>query len=306
MLLPKREHPKQKQGLHLRNKHRERYDFETLVKSCPELAPFVRPNPYQDDSIDFFDPLAVKMLNKALLKHFYGIDYWDIPQGALCPPIPGRADYLHYLADLLASDKGGTIPVGPQVRCLDVGTGANCIYPILGNRSYGWSFTATDIAPAAVENARIIVAKNPCLEGFIEIRLQRNRAEIFENILESGEYYDVTICNPPFHSSQEAALLGSQRKVTNLKGAKQKELHLNFGGNGHELWCPGGEVQFVCRMAEESRKFSSSCGWFTSLVSQGTHLPGILHLLKKLGAIEIKTIDMSQGNKISRIVAWHF
>ena len=79
----------QKSQLHARNLHRSRYDFPQLIKSCPELAPFVRPNPYGDLSINFSDPNAVKMLNKALLKHFYGIDYWDIPKDYLCPPIPG-------------------------------------------------------------------------------------------------------------------------------------------------------------------------------------------------------------------------
>ncbi|RTY85461.1 DUF890 domain-containing protein, partial [Staphylococcus aureus] len=99
----KKTFPQQKSELHVRNLHRSRYDFPQLIKTCPELAPFVRLNPYNDLSIDFSDPQAVKMLNKALLKHFYGIQYWDIPQDFLCPPIPGRADYIHYLADLLSA-----------------------------------------------------------------------------------------------------------------------------------------------------------------------------------------------------------
>src|SRR5688572_16269023 len=79
MPAPKKEHPTLKPGLHPRNKHRERYNFKELVKSCPELNPFVKLNDYEDESIDFFNPVAVKMLNKALLKHYYNIDYWDIP-----------------------------------------------------------------------------------------------------------------------------------------------------------------------------------------------------------------------------------
>ena len=92
---------KEKIELHPRNKHRERYDFQQLINTCPELAPFVKLNNYNDESIDFFNPNAVKMLNKALLKQHYGINNWEIPEGYLCPPIPSRADYLHYIADLL-------------------------------------------------------------------------------------------------------------------------------------------------------------------------------------------------------------
>ena len=93
--------------LHPRNRHSGRYDFATLIECCPELAPFVAPNAYGDDSIDFADPLALRALNRALLRHFYGVGPWDIPARYLCPPIPGRADHLHYLADLLAAAPGG-------------------------------------------------------------------------------------------------------------------------------------------------------------------------------------------------------
>ena len=46
----------------------------------------------------------MKALNKALLAHFYAVKHWDIPDGFLCPPVPGRADYVHHLADLLAGE----------------------------------------------------------------------------------------------------------------------------------------------------------------------------------------------------------
>src|SRR5688500_3909142 len=107
MLNKKKEHPKEKIKLHPRNKHRQRYDFTQLISSCPDLAPFVKLNVYNDESIDFFNPEAVKMLNTALLKHFYNIVYWDIPSNYLCPPIPGRADYIHNIADLLGTKNNG-------------------------------------------------------------------------------------------------------------------------------------------------------------------------------------------------------
>ena len=295
-----------KPGLHPANKHRERYDFSSLIHSCPELAPYVKLNPYGDESVDFFDPEAVKMLNKALLIHFYGIQYWKIPDGYLCPPIPGRADYLHHLADLLAIGNQRETPVGKMVRCLDVGTGANCIYPILGNRLYGWLFTGTETDPIAKDNAEDIIVKNPCLTGEIEIRLQKNPDNIFLNVIREGEYFDLSLCNPPFHSSAGEAASGSRRKVSNLKGKRISKPVLNFGGAKNELWCEGGEEQFIKRMIAESRRFSTQIGWFTTLVSKSEHLPGIYHALLKAEVSETKTIEMSHGNKVSRIVAWNF
>jgi len=103
----------------------------------------------------------VRCLNQALLAQTYQIKHWMIPVGYLCPPIPGRADYIHYVADLLAG--AGKVPTGKQVGVLDIGTGANCIYPIIGSQSYGWKFLATDIDPVSVKTACLFVESNPCL-----------------------------------------------------------------------------------------------------------------------------------------------
>ncbi len=99
-------------SLHPRNRHGGRYDFAVLTACCPELAAHVAANAFGDDSIDFADPLALRALNRALLRHFYGVGTWDIPARYLCPPIPGRADYIHSAADLLAIDMrlGLTLP----------------------------------------------------------------------------------------------------------------------------------------------------------------------------------------------------
>lgn len=290
----------QKTELHPRNRHRDRYDFKELVKKCPELAKYVSLNSYGDESIDFADPVAVKNLNKAILITFYNI-VWEIPEHYLCPPIPSRADYIHYIADLLAVSNGGKVPQGKDVRVLDIGVGANCIYPLIGTREYGWSFIGTDIDPSAVSIAKGIIERN-ALSDVIEIRLQKSPSKIFEGVL-TGEdlIFDVSMCNPPFHSSKSEASAGTHRKLKNLK---IKSKVLNFGGQSNELWCPGGEVGFIKKMIEESRQVK--CKWFTTLVSKASNLPSIYQALERAKPIEVKTIEMGQGQKKSRIVAWTF
>ncbi len=221
----------QKTELHPRNRHRSPYDFKQLIKKCPDLARFVAPNNYGNNSIDFTNPVAVKTLNKAILNSFYNIT-WDLPERFLCPPIPSRADYIHNIADLLGVSRGGIIPQGEKIRILDIGMGANCIYPLIGHREYGWSFVATDIDPQAISVANGIIEQNGLTEA-IEIRLQKTPLNIFEGILkEADSMFDVSMCNPPFHASLSEAKAGTQRKWKNLR---VKTNALNFGGQSNEL-----------------------------------------------------------------------
>ncbi len=298
--------PAEKDLLHPRNPHRAPYDFRQLSQSSPALAAFVRLNKYGSESVDFANPAAVKALNRALLRHFYGIDYWDIPPGYLCPPIPGRADYIHYLADLLASGNHAMVPRGAAVSVLDVGVGANCIYPIIGHQEYGWRFVGSDVDPVALRAARHIVAANAPLTGAIECRLQASPSNIFTGIIQPGEAFDLTLCNPPFHASAAEAAAGTRRKATNLGARRGAPPVLNFGGQNAELWCAGGEAGFVRRMVLESARRPTAGRWFTTLVSKKDSLPGIYNALKQVATTEVRTIDMAQGQKKSRLVAWTF
>ncbi|MBT5427545.1 MAG: 23S rRNA (adenine(1618)-N(6))-methyltransferase RlmF [Bacteroidetes bacterium] len=302
----KKEHQKIKPKLHPRNRHRERYDFKELISSFPDLGSFVKLNVHGDESVDFFDPAAVRALNTALLRHYYGIKDWYIPQDYLCPPIPGRADYIHYMADLLSGSNFGETPVGEKVRCLDIGVGANCIYPIIGQKEYGWSFTGSDIDPLALQSAAKTIESNTHLQGKIELRLQENPKDIFYGLIKPEEHFTLCICNPPFHASAEEARAGNKRKLSNLKKEKDAKPTLNFGGVNSELWCEGGEVWFVREMIRESKNFSSTSNWFSTLISKQTHLKDAYSSLKKAEAVQIKTIPMGQGNKSSRILAWSF
>lgn len=296
----------EKTNLHPRNLHRSRYDFDILIANCPELKPFVAINEHKIETIDFSDPDAVKTLNRALLATYYNVKNWDIPENYLCPPIPGRVDYIHYIADLLANSNNGVIPTGIAVEGLDVGLGANCIYPLLGNAAYGWSFVGTDIDEKAIDSCMTIIENNPRLIDVISLQQQTSARFIFKNIITPQDKFAFTICNPPFHSSQIEAEKGSLRKVNNLQDKKTTKPVLNFGGQNAELWCEGGELGFITQMIYESAKYPMQCLWFTTLVAKQSHLSSIYKTLNKINVGTIKTIDMAQGQKTSRIVAWTF
>lgn len=297
-------------SLHPRNRHRGRYDFAQLIAAYPQLAGYVQRTAYGDDSIDFADAQAVRALNGALLAQTYGVRDWRLPPQYLCPPIPGRADALHYLADLLAADNGGSIPRGRTVRALDIGVGANCIYPLIGHAEYGWRFVGSDIDRAALAAARDVLDANPGWREAIELRWQADAKAVFRGIARAGERFDLTLCNPPFHASIGEAQRGSARKWQNLgrrdAAAAGDAPRLNFGGRGNELCCPGGEAAFVARMVAQSARLAHDVLWFSTLVAKAASLPAVERALDAAGVRERRTIAMAQGQKKSRIVAWTY
>jgi len=296
----------EKSRLHPRNKNREKYDLSALINCNPELKKHIIPNRSGGDSIDFSNPLSVKVLNRALLNHYYGIGSWEFPDKNLCPPIPGRADYIHHMADILGEYNFGEIPIGDDITCLDIGLGASCIYPILGVAEYNWKFIGSDIDPKSIASAKHIINDNPKLKDKIECRLQKESSAIFQGILEKEDLIDVVICNPPFHASIEDAQKGSRRKIKNLSGKTLKIPKLNFSGISNELICKGGEHQFIQNMITESTIYSKRCFWFSTLVSKQSNLKGIYKSLDNSNIKQLKTITIGTANKSIRIVAWTF
>ncbi len=283
---------------HPKNVHRSRYNLAELIKVYPQLKSFVFVNKYDVETVDFSNPNAVKALNTALLFKFYNIKFWDFPDTNLCPPIPGRVDYIHYLADLLKESN-----LTKNTSILDIGTGASCIYPILGNSVYQWQFVASDSSKKSLNTARVILKENN-IDKEIVLRFQPNTNHIFKGILTAEDKFAATMCNPPFYKSEEEAFLATSKKLKGLGIISNKER--NFGGTHQELCYKGGEKAFVHTYLYESSLFKNQCFWFTTLVSKKENLKSMYASLKKLKATEIKTIQMSQGNKITRIVAWTF
>ena len=281
--------------MHLKNKHNTKYDLDELSNVHPLLKEFIFTNKYQTKTIDFSNAKAVKALNSALLKKHYQINYWEFSDENLCPPIPSRADYIHYLAELIPQNK-------EKINVLDIGTGATCIYPLLGNAIYNWNFIGTDIDKKSIDNAKQIIEQNK-LKNQITFRLQKDKNNILKGIIKPNDFFNIAMCNPPFYKSEEEALQATNKKLKNLNIITKER---NFSGKANELWYKGGEKAFLHNYLYESSLYKEQFDWFTSLVSKKELIRDIKKSLKKLGAAEIKVINMVQGNKVSRIIAWRF
>lgn len=61
--------------------------------------------------------------------------------------------------------------IAGQVVGLDIGCGANLIYPLLGAAVHGWKFVAVDVTDVAMAGARANAALNPHLVHLIEVSM---------------------------------------------------------------------------------------------------------------------------------------
>lgn len=298
-------HTSKEAAYHPKNKHQGEYDFDELIAALPALSEHVEPNAFGNNSIDFSNPEAIKALNKALLFAHYNLEFWDIPEGYLCPPIPGRAEYLLRISDVLAGSNIGRLPVGDKIVCMDIGIGANAIYSLLAHQLFAWKIIGSEIDATAIVAAQINIDNNH-LSQAIEIKKQERSKDIFYGILQKTDKIDVCVCNPPFHASADEAQDANQRKTTNLKLDVSKTAALNFGGQSNELHCEGGERKFVGKLVRESKSFSSNCFWFTCLISKKDHIKELQKSLKTLEATDVRVIPMLTGNKQSRVLMWTF
>ncbi|PAN03702.1 hypothetical protein PAHAL_1G016200 [Panicum hallii] len=308
-------------SIHPRNRYAAAApDFAALAELYPSFRPFVSVSERGRASVDFTDFSATRELTRVLLLHDHGVNWW-IPDGQLCPTVPNRSNYIHWIEDLLSSNLIPPISSSSgRVRGFDIGTGANCIYPLLGASLLGWSFVGSDVTDVALEWAKKNAENNPHLTELIEIRnadaasLSSEseaivREPIRENVLEpaedvampkppvlvgvvkESESFDFCMCNPPFFESIEEAGLNPKTSC---------------GGTAEEMVCPGGELAFVTHIIEDSVSLKNSFRWFTSMVGRKANLKLLVSKARKVGASVVKTTEFVQGQTARWGLAWSF
>ncbi|KAF6156633.1 hypothetical protein GIB67_010688 [Kingdonia uniflora] len=132
--------------IHPRNKCSSKPpDFKLLASLYSNFEPFVFYSGNGYPNIDWTDFNATRELTRVLLHHDHGVNWW-IPDGQLCPTVPNRSNYIHWIEDLLSSEViAKSNASGDKVRGFDIGTGANCIYPLLGASLLGWNFVGSGV-----------------------------------------------------------------------------------------------------------------------------------------------------------------
>ncbi|XP_054785659.1 uncharacterized protein LOC129292150 isoform X2 [Prosopis cineraria] len=281
----KRKRKEERPTIHPRNKYSENPpDFAQLASLYPTFQPFVYYSHDGRPNIDWTDFNATRELTRVLLLHDHSLNWW-IPDGQLCPTVPNRSNYIHWVEDLLSSDIiPHTSSTGDKVRGFDIGTGANCIYPLLGASLLGWSFVGSDVTDVAIEWASRNVHSNPHISDLIEIRkAESNENAVSVEACHNGEL----LCN----ETLEAAGLNPKTSC---------------GGSREEMVCPGGEKAFITRIIEDSAALRHSFRWYTSMVGRKSNLKYLISKLWANGVTIVRTTEFVQGKTCRWGLAWSF
>ena len=108
---------------------------------------------------------------------------------------------------------------------------------------------------------------------------------------------DFTMCNPPFYSSQEEMLSSAETKSQVPFSA--------CTGAAVEMIAPGGEVEFVSRMIDESLHLRDRVQWYTSMLGKLSSVTALVELLIKHSNHNYAVTEFVQGSKTKRwAVAW--
>ncbi|KAI5059362.1 hypothetical protein GOP47_0025681 [Adiantum capillus-veneris] len=186
-----RKRKREKRSMHPFNKYAENPpDFNLLASRYPSFKEYVSYTPNGRAKIDWTDFNATRELTRVLLEHDFGIHWW-IPDGQLCPTVPNRANYIHWIQDLLTNFPAPWHAIAEDsILGLDIGTGANCIYPLLGAAIHGWHFIGTDATDTALEWAQWNVQQNSHLAGLISIRSVTDHSKRKHGVIDNEEKKD--------------------------------------------------------------------------------------------------------------------
>lgn len=301
----------------------EEPDFAALASRHPALAQHVHIRQDGSGAVNFANADASRAVTAALLAEHYGVA-WSVAPGQLIPPVPGRANYIAWLADLLALSS----PPG-QVVGLDIGCGANLIYPLLGAAQHGWRFVGADITDVANAGAHANLAANPHLAPLIEVRDVREQpadaangtaaaavaadsgrmqgpaasnaampdgSDAFPNsvlrpAMRPGERFAFCMTNPPFFESIEQA------------GLNPQTAHM---GTAEEMVCPGGEAAFVGAMVADSLLLRDRIHWYTAMLGRKASLKALRTALYRHRPTALRTTEFAQGRTSRWGLAWSF
>ncbi|PWY97153.1 hypothetical protein BCV70DRAFT_167544, partial [Testicularia cyperi] len=266
-------------------------DFRHLASLYPDsFGKYVRDDGGFEAKLDFQDPNAVRSLGETLLKHDFGVDAVLSPSN-LCPMIPNRLSYIALIHEVLLhsllgweliqtgglqelqAEKDSHRSQRTRIVGLDIGTGASAIYPLLACACFPhWCMTGTDIAESSLDYAhRHIVSphRNQATLANRSAAAGQGEAAVAEDI-----EFHFTMCNPPFYASQEEMAHCADFKA----GPPNAVCH----GTAGEMVTPGGEVEFISRMIDESASawHEPPAIWYTSMVGKLGSLVPLVQRIK--------------------------
>ncbi|RMY69489.1 hypothetical protein D0863_06422 [Hortaea werneckii] len=275
-------------------------DFDVLAAKDPEFAAICKVSKHKR-WVDFQDPKVVKQLTNSLLKHDFGLEL-QLPDDRLCPLVPVRWNYIRWIQELLdtTSDTySDRYDPEREVKGLDIGVGASCIYGLLASKTRPkWRMAGIDIDAHSLKHARVNVESNNLADRIHLVQTDLNDPLIPLKQMQC-ETLDFVMTNPPFYDSMQ----DMQSSYTN-KHAPPSAI---CTGSENEMICPGGDVGFVTRIFDESLQIRDRVQWYTAMLGKMSSLQRIVSKLKENGVSNFAVTCLQAGHRTKRwAVAWSF
>ncbi|AEO55638.1 hypothetical protein MYCTH_2299692 [Thermothelomyces thermophilus ATCC 42464] len=267
-------------------------DFRQLARRDPQFAAVLQDN----GQLDFSDPAATMQLTKTLLHLDFGLKL-DLPDDRLCPPVPNRHNYILWLKELM--DSTSYEHPGRSLCGLDIGTGASCIYPLLGVAQRPWRFIATDIDAKNLSYAERNIRLNGLQDRIRLLDRKPNDPLVPLDDVGIASAVDFVMMNPPFYASEEDMLSSANKKARPPMSA--------CSGAPVEMVCDGGEVAHVGRLLRESLILRDRIQWYTSMLGKLTSLEVLVEQLRDHAIDNYAVTEFVQGSKTRRwALGWSF
>ncbi|KAL6078541.1 hypothetical protein STEG23_011110 [Scotinomys teguina] len=284
-------------SMHVRNRYKDKPpDFAYLASKYPDFKQHIQINLNGRVSLNFKDPEAVRALTCTLLREDFGLSI-DIPLERLIPTVPLRLNYIHWVEDLIGhqdSDKG------TLRRGIDIGTGASCIYPLLGATLNGWYFLATEVDDMCFNYAKKNVEQNN-LSDLIKVVKVPQKTLLMDALKEESEIvYDFCMCNPPFFANQLEA-----QGVNSRNSRRPPPSSINTGGIT-EIMAEGGELEFVKRIIHDSLQLKKRLRWYSCMLGKKCSLAPLKEELRVQGVPKVTFTEFCQGRTMRWALAWSF
>ncbi|XP_060092785.1 RNA N6-adenosine-methyltransferase METTL16 [Heteronotia binoei] len=285
-------------AMHARNRYKDKPpDFASLAAKYPEFQRHVQVSLAGRVSVNFKDPEAVRALTCTLLKEDFGLQI-DIPLERLIPTVPLRLNYIHWVEDLLAMrDPAGKAAV---VWGIDIGTGASCIYPLLGATLNGWHFIATEVDDVCFSYAKKNVEQNNLSDLIKVVKVPQKTLLLDALEQESEVIYDFCMCNPPFFANQLEA-----KGVNSRNPRRPPPSSVNTGGIT-EIMAEGGELEFVKRIIHDSLQLKKRLRWYSCMLGKKCSLAPLKEELRIHGVPKVTHTEFCQGRTMRWALAWSF
>ncbi|XP_071386471.1 RNA N(6)-adenosine-methyltransferase mettl16-like [Centroberyx affinis] len=280
-------------SMHPRNRYKDKPpDFAYLASKYPDFQQHVHTSLTGRPVVNFKEPEAVRALTCTLLKEDFGLTI-EIPLERLIPTVPLRLNYIHWVEDLIDGQ-------GQPRKGIDIGTGASCIYPLLGATMNGWYFLATEVDDICFDYATKNVEQNN-LSDLIKVVKVPQKTLLMDALKEeTAIVYDFCMCNPPFFANQLEA-----KGVNSRNSRRPPPSSVNTGGVT-EIMAEGGELEFVKRIIHDSLQLKRRLRWYSCMLGKKCSLAPLKEELRKQGVPKVTHTEFYQGRTMRWALAWSF